>query len=113
MVLSAKGGRMVVDRASGLSASCTLCALLIKGICSSLPDILTQRPFRVDHNVAVLKMDIDHMVAGQKAGLCFLGRTYGSIDVVRDSWKHVLRIRKQWPDYGRPTTGHQPQDSVA
>jgi beta-xylosidase len=48
-------------------------------------DILTQRPFRVDHNVAVLKMDIDHMVDGQKAGLCFLGRTYGSIDVVREA----------------------------
>jgi beta-xylosidase len=48
------------------------------------PDILTQRPFRVNHNVAVLKMDIDHMVDGQKAGLCFLGRIYGSIDVVRE-----------------------------
>jgi len=48
------------------------------------PDILTQRPFRVNHNVAVVKMDIDHMVDGEKAGLCFLGRTYGSIDVVRE-----------------------------
>ena len=48
------------------------------------PDILTQRPFRVNHNVAVLKMDIDHMVDGQKAGLCFLGRTYGSMDVIRE-----------------------------
>ena len=48
------------------------------------PDILTQRPFRVGHNVAVLKMDIDHMVDGEKAGLCFLGRTVGSIDVVRE-----------------------------
>jgi beta-xylosidase len=47
-------------------------------------DILTQRPFRVDHNVVVLKMDIDHMVDGQKAGLCFLGRTYGSIDIIRE-----------------------------
>jgi beta-xylosidase len=49
------------------------------------PDILTQRPFRVNHNVAVVKMDIDHMVDGQKTGLCFLGRTYGSIDVVREA----------------------------
>ena len=48
------------------------------------PDILTQRPFRVDHNVAVVKMEIDHMVDGQRAGLCFLGRTYGSVDVIRE-----------------------------
>jgi beta-xylosidase len=48
------------------------------------PDILTQRPFRVNHNVAVLKLEIDHMVDGQKAGLCFLGRTYGSVDVIRE-----------------------------
>jgi beta-xylosidase len=48
------------------------------------PDILTQRPFRVDSNVAVLKMDIEHMADGQKAGLCFLGRTYASLDVIRE-----------------------------
>jgi beta-xylosidase len=48
------------------------------------PDILTQRPFRLNQNMAVVKMDIKSMVDGQKAGLCFLGRTYGSINVVRD-----------------------------
>jgi beta-xylosidase len=48
------------------------------------PNILTQRPFRVDHNVATLKMRIDHMAEDQRAGLCFLGRTYSSVDVIRD-----------------------------
>ena len=51
------------------------------------PNILTQRPFRVNHSVAVVKMDIDHMVDGQRAGLCFLGRTYASMDIVREHGK--------------------------
>jgi beta-xylosidase len=51
------------------------------------PDILTQRLFRVSHNTATVKMDIDHMVDGQKAGLCFLGRTYASMDIIREDGK--------------------------
>ncbi|MBB5066287.1 beta-xylosidase [Granulicella mallensis] len=51
------------------------------------PDILTQRPFRVNNNVAVVKIDIGHMVDGQKSGLCFLGRTYASMDVIRKDGK--------------------------
>jgi beta-xylosidase len=65
------------------------------------PDILTQRPFRVEHNVAVLKMDVDHMVDGQKAGLCFLGRTYGSIGVVRKAGNTSF----SFDDNGHTTAG--------
>jgi beta-xylosidase len=35
------------------------------------PDILTQRPFRVDHNVAVVKMDIDPMVDARRRDYVF------------------------------------------
>jgi beta-xylosidase len=46
------------------------------------PDVLTLRPLRANRSEAVVKMDITHMVDGQRVGLCFLGRTYGAIGLV-------------------------------
>jgi beta-xylosidase len=47
-------------------------------------NILTERPFHLSHNTVTMTMDISHMVGGQTAGLCFLGRTFGSIAVAQD-----------------------------
>lgn len=54
---------------------------------------LTQRTFRQQHNVVVVKIDISHMENGQKAGLCHFSSSSSAIGVVKDGDSCYLEFR--------------------
>lgn len=55
---------------------------------------LTQRCFRTDTSVVVIKMDITHMTDGQKSGLCHFSGTHAAIGVVAEDGRRYVEYRK-------------------
>lgn len=55
---------------------------------------LTQRCFRTDTSVVVIKMDISHMTDGQKSGLCHFSNTHAAIGVVATDGCRYVEYRK-------------------
>lgn len=56
---------------------------LSNGRIDKIPNILTQRPLRVNNNTVVLKADISNMVDGQQAGLTLFGKTSACVGVMQ------------------------------
>ena len=64
---------------------------------------LTQRTFRKQDNVVVVKMDISGMENGQKAGLCHFSSPHSAIGVTKEGGICYLEFREN----GKITKGMQ------
>jgi len=61
------------------------CKPLQPGKISKITNVLTQRPFRTDSNVATVKFDISGMADNQESGLAIFGKTEGSIKITKSA----------------------------
>jgi len=52
-----------------------------------IPNILTQRIYRVPHNEVIVKIDVRNMAEGQVVGLCHYARTYSYIGITLEGGK--------------------------
>src|SRR5579862_3566598 len=54
---------------------------------------LTQRCFRTQANVVILKLDLSGMADGQKAGLCHFAKAYSALGVAQEGSARALEFR--------------------
>ncbi|WP_162847184.1 glycoside hydrolase family 43 protein [Mucilaginibacter gracilis] len=59
-------------------------------VIEKIPNVITQRPWRLEQSIATVKFDIAHMTDGQIAAMCLFGKTTGIFGVKQnDNLRHI------------------------
>lgn len=67
-----------------------------------IPNILTQRVYRIPHNEVTIKLDVRKMATGQVAGLCHYAQSYAYVGVLYEEGRYRILFNNHGTTEVRP-----------